>query len=317
MSERVTFHDFHPGNSSLRDAVIEGLSRDPKAIAPKFFYDEHGSYLFDVICEQPEYYLPAAERTILSARAAEIAEHVGPDSVVVEPGAGSGEKLRLFIDALRPRAYVPIDISGDYLQNMARDVSEAYSWLQVHATCADFSQKLALPSVVPEGRRLAFFPGSSLGNFEPQDARRFLQSLRQMVARDGMLLIGVDTKKEERVLNAAYNDARGVTAAFNRNLLERINRELGGDFDPLAFSHEAFYDAKQGRVEMHLVSRSDQQVSVQGQRIYFHRGERLHTERSYKYAPSEFLDIAEAAGFDCVDHWTDDDELFRVYLLSS
>lgn len=317
MENPVTFHDHKPRTLSLHDAVVEGLSRRPKAIPPKFFYDEEGSKLFDEICQQPEYYLPDAEREILTTRADEIAKLTGTGRVVVEPGAGAAEKIRWLLRALEPAAYIPMDISGDYLRTAAEELAGDHPWLRVHAACVDFTHSLPVPSVAPEGPRLAFFPGSSLGNFEPQQAARFLCDLHDLVRGDGMLLIGVDTKKKAAVLDAAYNDAAGVTAAFNLNLLRRMRRELRADCDPATFDHLAFYNADLGRVEMHLVSLADQEVRINGNRFLFAAGERMHTECSYKYAPDEFIALAELAGFSLVRHWVADERMFAVYLFQA
>ena len=312
----IRFHDHHPQGVGLREAVMAGLATEPKAIPPKFFYDERGSRLFDAICRQPEYYLPGCERRILSEYAGEIAGLAGQRAVVIEPGAGNGEKVRLLLEALRPAAYLPMDISGAYLRASAEALAADYPWLEVQAICADFSTDIALPDELPPGRRLVFFPGSSLGNFDPDEARDLLGRLRRLAGAGGMLLIGVDTKKPRELLDAAYNDRGGVTAAFNLNLLERINRELGADFDLAGFRHEAFYDVRRGRVEMHLVSRVEQEVRIDGCRFRFGAGERLHTECSYKYAPDEFVALAGAAGLTPAGQWSDAKGWFGVYLLA-
>jgi len=312
---QVTFHDYQPETLSLYRAVIEGLGATVKAIPPKFFYDERGSRLFDAICAQPEYYLPAAERSIFEARAEEIAALAGTGRVLIEPGAGSLTKVRLLLDALKPSVFVPMDISASHLRQAADRLADAYPSLAVHAVCADYSHSMPLPDVVPPGRRLVFFPGSSLGNFHPVEAGVFLGRVRALLGDDGMLLIGVDTKKSPDLLNAAYNDAAGVTAAFNLNLLHRIRRELGAECAPDSFHHRAFYDDRRGRVEMHLVSSEGQAVAINGYRFRFAPGETVHTECSYKYAPGEFLTLAAASGFLPVRHWLAEDDLFAVYLL--
>ena len=315
MSARITFHDFKPEGLSLREAVIQGLSRDCKTIPPKFFYDERGSALFDVICRQPEYYLPDVERVMLTRLAGEIAAYTGSGRVLIEPGAGNASKIRLLLDALKPVAYVPLDISFDYLKSAAQELVTAYPWLPVHAVCADYTHSLPLPEDLPEGLRLVFFPGSSLGNFEPAEALDFLSRVHCALGHGGMLLIGVDTKKPAPILDAAYNDAAGVTAAFNLNLLHRIRRELGADLDPRTFSHHAYYNSEAGRIEMHLVSQQAQHVRVNGHNFQFQNGETLHTENSYKYAPQEFLSLADRTGFRPRSHWLDRQGLFAVYLL--
>ncbi|MEN8175618.1 MAG: L-histidine N(alpha)-methyltransferase [Pseudomonadota bacterium] len=316
MDAPITFHDHKPLQLSLYDAVVEGLSRAKKSIPPKFFYDERGSELFDAICDQPEYYLPVSEQEIFNCYAGEIAELTGPGRVIIEPGAGSALKIRWLLDALRPAAFVPMDISCDYLRWSAAELVRDYPGLAVHAVCVDFTHSLPMPRDVPEGPRLAFFPGSSLGNFDPSEARSFLSRIRRLVGREGMLLIGVDTKKQAGLLDAAYNDAAGVTAEFNLNLLRRMQRELDADVDPRSFSHRAFYDTAHGRVEMHLVSRAEQVVRVNGHRFFFDAGESVHTENSYKYAPEEFLVLAGDAGFAPVHHWLAPRGMFAVYLLA-
>lgn len=315
MQERVTFYDQSPEELSLYDAVVTGLSLSRKTIPPKFFYDEKGSKLFDAICQQPEYYLPNIERTLLMRCTEEIAQLAGLGRVIIEPGAGNLEKVRLLLDVLQPSAYVPMDISFDYLQQAAQTLANAFPWLPIHAACVDFSHSMPLPEHVPEGSRLAFFPGSSLGNFHPYEAIDFLMLIKNTVGPDGMLLIGVDTKKPTPILDAAYNDAAGFTAAFNLNLLHRIQRELGAECDPASFNHHAFYDPCTGRVEMHLVSEYAQEMRVNEHCFNFESGETVHTECSYKYAPEEFVSIAAQAGFSLKKYWLADDSMFAIYLL--
>lgn len=311
----VRFYDHHPQPANFYREVVDGLRARPRRVPPKFFYDERGSRLFDRICRTPEYYPTRTELAILQARAAEIAERVGTGCVLVEPGSGSCEKVQPLLEDLRPAAYVPVDISGEHLRAAAARVSQTYPWLEVCAACADFTVPLRLPPAVGEGRRVAFFPGSSIGNFDPEAAVGFLGNLAEMVGPGGGLLIGVDLKKDPAVLDAAYNDAEGVTAAFNLNLLERINRELDGDFRPERFRHHAFYNAARGRVEMHLVSECDQVVRVDGHRFGFAAGEGIHTESSYKYTVEEFRALGRRAGYAPVAVWTDADGLFSVHYL--
>ena len=317
MSVPPTFHDYKPRHLNLCEAVVHGLSQPCKVIPPKFFYDARGSQLFDAICAQPEYYLPDAEQGLLQACVDDIAALSGQGRVVIEPGAGSMAKIRLLLEQLQPSAYVPMDISCEYLQWAAQDLSNATPWLHIHAACVDFTHSMPIPEPVPDAKRLAFFPGSSLGNFHRHEAREFLCMLRNAVGDDGMLLIGVDTKKPAHILDAAYNDAAGVTAEFNLNLLQRICRELEAECDPEAFSHHAFYNAEQGRIEMHLVSQCDQEVRVNGHRFHFAAGETVHTECSYKYSPAEFLALAAETGFTPANTWLADGDLFGVYLLAA
>lgn len=315
MQENVSFHDHKPACLSLYDAVVEGLSRQEKTIPPKFFYDETGSRLFEAICEQPEYYLPDIERELYKRHANEISELTGRKRVVIEPGAGSLQKIRLLLNALEPSAYVPMDISGDYLKSASNELSREFPWLSIHAACVDFTHSLPVPATVSEQARLAFFPGSSLGNFHRAEAIEFLKMIADTVAPDGMLLIGVDTKKPSTILDAAYNDEAGVTAQFNLNLLNRIQNELKAEVDPDGFDHHAFYNQDKGRIEMHLVSNQPQAVKLDQHHFEFSPGETVHTECSYKYAPDEFFQLAQDAGFREVKHWLAEDELFAIYLL--
>lgn len=317
MEKTVTFHDYKPQTASLREAVIHGMSRQAKSIPPKFFYDERGSVLFDRICQQPEYYPPIVERRMLSQHAAEIASLTGQQRVLIEPGAGSADKVRLLLDALRPAAFIPMDISCAHLKSAAIALAEEYPWLTVHATCVDFTHSLPIPGIAPDGPRLAFFPGSSIGNFDRSEAQTFLTMVRQAVRDDGMLLIGVDTKKDTAILDKAYNDRAGATAEFNLNLLYRMREELGMECDPAHFEHKAFYNSAAGRIEMHLVSRQKQTLRLNGHRFDIDSGESLHTENSYKYAPAEFLQIATRSGFRTLRHWIDEEGLFAIYLFAA
>lgn len=313
----TSLHDLRPPTLDFAQAMIAGLADLPKTIAPKFFYDARGSALFEEICEQPEYYLPDAEREIFAAHGAEIAAALGDGVVLIEPGAGSAIKIRWLLEHLRPGAYVPIDISHEHLPRALAELAAAYPWLRINAAVADYTHSLPVPDAAPEGPRAAFFPGSSLGNFEPADAAVFLRMVRDTVGRQGHLLIGVDRKKERTVLDAAYNDAAGATARFNLNLLRRANAELGADFDLDAFSHRAFYNAELGRIEMHLVSLRPQQVRISGKVFGFAAGESVHTENSYKYSPAAFTALAGRAGLRCRAQWTDAREYFGVYLLAA
>ncbi len=317
MNTTLTFHDHKPQTLSLQEAVVTGLSKDKKAIAPKFFYDRRGSELFDQICKQPEYYPPAVEQKILSNNADEIATLAGEGRVLVEPGAGSAAKVRLLLDNLQPSAYVPMDISFEHLKSAATELVNDYPWLPVHATCVDFTHSLPIPNIVPEGPRMLFFPGSSIGNFEKKEANDFLSMIHDAIGQDGMLLIGVDTKKNEEILNAAYNDEAGVTAEFNMNLLLRIKKELGIDFSLDNFKHNAYYNPNAGRIEMHLVSTRKQTLTINGQTILLDKDESVHTENSYKYSPEEFITLAEHNQFEAIKYWTDTDNLFAVYLMKA
>jgi dimethylhistidine N-methyltransferase len=314
---RVSFHDHEPRELSFHDAVVHGLSQTHKCIPPKYFYDEQGSQLFDAICRQPEYYLPDAERELLLASIDEIAQLCGTGRVIIEPGAGKLIKIRLLLDALRPSAFVPMDISGQFLKSSMQELAQDYPWLPIHAACVDFTHSMPVPKPVPDAPRLVFFPGSSLGNFHHGEAIAFLCMVRDTLGEDGLLLIGVDTKKPTPILHAAYNDDAGVTAQFNLNLLRRINRELDADIDPDNFDHHAYYNSELGRIEMHLVSRQEHQIRIDDHRFAFSRGESVHTECSYKYTPAEFISLAAKAGLTEIKHWLAKDRLFGVYLLKA
>lgn len=311
----IEFHDLHPAPADLAAEVLAGLRRRPRSIPPKFFYDSEGSRLFDAITATPEYYPTRVELEILRSHAAEIAERVGSGSLLVEPGGGSCAKVRILLEGLRPCAYVPMDISREHLRLAAEQVAAEFPWLEVHASCTDFTRLMELPASAPDGPRVAFFPGSSIGNFHPPEAASFLSAVARLVGSGGFLLIGVDLKKDRALLDAAYNDAAGVTAAFNLNLLARLNRELAADFDLAAWRHRAFYLESSGRIEMHLVSEREQSVQVADASFCFTAGETIHTENSYKYSVGEFQGLAHSASFRSLAVWTDPDRLFSVHLL--
>ncbi len=316
MSPRgVELFDAHPGVADLRREVLDGLSAEPRAIPPKFFYDERGSELFDQICELPEYYQTRTETAILQRALPELAELIGAECLLVELGSGASKKVRLLLEQLRPSAYVGVDISKEFLLTSTQALARDYPWLEVHAACVDFSAGLEIPHGDLSAHKVGFFPGSSIGNFDPDDAVRLLADVGEMVGRDGHFLIGVDLKKPVGVLNAAYNDAVGVTAAFNLNLLRRIRSELDTDLDPDTFEHYAFYSPLPGRIEMHLISRLRQQIRIEDRTYSFEPGEGIHTENSYKYTVKEFGELAMRAGFRQQAVWLDDDALFSVQLL--
>jgi dimethylhistidine N-methyltransferase len=311
----VQFYDYHPGVFSLREEVLKGLAARPKAIPPKFFYDTRGSELFDAICGLPEYYLTRAEMDILQQQAQMIATLVGPGCLLIELGSGASRKVRLLLDTLRPSQYLGVDISKDFLLQSTRQLAADYPWLEVHAACADFSQTLDLSYCPPSVEKLAFFPGSSIGNFHPHEAVHFLEQLAVNLYPHGALLIGVDLKKDPRLLQAAYNDAQGVTAEFNLNLLRRIQLELDTNLDPARFAHQAFYNESQGRIEMHLLSWQRQRIRIEDRFIEFDANETIHTENSYKYHIEEFQALARQAGYLPEYVWTDAEQLFSVHYL--
>jgi len=319
MSTSVQFHDQHGDATgpAFREDVIAGLASSPKALSPKHFYDERGSQLFEAICAQPEYYLTRTEEAILRAAADEIAAQVGPDALVVELGSGASRKVRLLLEAIHPSRYLGMDISRDFLLASTRRLAADYPWLEVHAAWGDFSRRLALPSGLAAQRVVAFFPGSSIGNFTPREAEAFLTRLRQALPKGSGVLVGVDLVKSSDILEAAYNDAAGVTEAFNLNLLSRMRRELEAEVDISAFRHRAIFNAPASRVEMHLVSQQSQAIRLGGQRFAFAPGETLHTENSCKYSVPGFQALAARAGYRSRAVWCDDAALFSVHYLSS
>lgn len=313
--ERVWLHDLEPPLADIRAEVHAGLCAERKHISPKYFYDERGSELFERITELPEYYPTRTEMAILEDNLEEIADLLGRRALLVEYGSGSSRKIRLLLEALRPRAYMPIDISRDHLLDAAERLAADFPDLDVHAVCADITDPLVLPWR-PEGVPVAgFFPGSSIGNFEREAAGVFLARVHDTLGTDGRLLIGVDRRKSRARIEPAYDDAAGVTAAFNRNALVHLARRVGGDVDAEAFDHEACYDEDAGRVEMHLVAREAMTLRLGDETFPVAAGERIHTENSYKYAPEEFEALADGAGFDTLRHWTDAEALFSVFVL--
>ena len=296
--------------------LLAALSKRPRSIAPKYFYDAAGSKLFDQICDLPEYYPTRTELGILTRCAREIASHIGPRAELVEFGAGSLTKVRLLLNAMdAPLRYVPIDISGDHLAQAARALSADYPALRVLPLVADYSQAFALPPLLAgTGQRVGFFPGSTIGNFSPAEAVDFL-TVAAGALRGGALLLGADLIKDPAILHAAYSDAQGVTAAFNLNLLARANRELGADFDLGQFAHSAFYNAPLQRIEMHLMSQARQVVRLGGQAFEFEEGETLHTENSYKFTIDSLRALAVQAGFTPGPVWTDSQRLFSLHWL--
>ena len=315
------FYDFTPESEDFLDAITEGLSGTPKTIPCKFFYDKRGSALFDQICELDEYYVTRTETALLRTKAPEIAALMGDGCHLIEFGSGSSTKVKILLDAADHIAgYTAIDISRDHLLASTGALAHEFPDLTVTAVCADYTQPFDLPALesAPEAKPVAFFPGSSIGNFLADQARDFLaQTAALLKPRRGALLIGVDLKKDVNVLQAAYNDSRGITADFNLNLLVRANEELAADFDLAAFHHEAVYNEKEGRMEMYLVSDRSQDVRIGKKRFLFAAGETIHTENSHKYTVAEFHGMARAAGFDPVRVWTDANDLFSLHFLAA
>jgi L-histidine N-alpha-methyltransferase len=302
----------------FREDVIAGLALPQKTLSPKYFYDAAGSRLFERICRLREYYPTRCELALMRSHLGDIARFAGRGVQLIEYGSGASTKTRQLLRALRPAAYVPVDISAAALQSATRRIAREFPWLEVHGVVGDFMQPLRVPALRARSRqrRVVYFPGSTIGNLTHEEAHAFLRMTRGQVGAHGAMLVGVDLKKDANRLHAAYNDAQGVTAAFNLNLLARINRELGADFDLRRFAHYAFYNASLGRIEMHLVSLAAQNVAIDRHRFRFDVGESVHTENSYKYSVEEFRAMALAAGFHAARVWQDARRFFALFGLT-
>ena len=305
----------HASDQQLRAELSAGLLAAQAHASPKYFYDALGSRLFAAICELPEYYLSRTEASIFDAHLGEIAAAVGTGGTLIDLGAGNCAKAARLFPALQPAQYVPVDISVDFLRDAVGDLQQRFPHIRMTGLGLDFSSELQLPESVQRNRRTFFYPGSSIGNFTPAEAAAFFGRLRAACGDDGGLLAGVDLVKATEILDAAYNDALGVTAAFNLNLLARVNREFAADFDPASFAHVARYDEARGRVEMHLQSRKAQTVHLEGQALRFAAGETIHTENSYKYTPDGFAALARQAGWQEAARWSDEARRFGVMYL--
>lgn len=308
--------NFHPPRADMRADVLQGLAKPQKELFPKYFYDERGSHLFDEITRLPEYYLTRTEDSIMLASLDEMARLIGPHAAVIEFGSGTGAKIRRLLKHLvDPVACIPVEISREHLLVSAQSLADEHPQLEVVAVYADFTQPFDLPRIPGAARRLIFFPGSTIGNFPPKEAVRLLKVMRQVSGENGALLIGADLVKDTQTLEAAYNDSQGVTAEFNLNLLQRINVELGADFDLDAFRHTAVFNRQVSRIEMYLESLHSQCVHIDGQEFHFDKGERICTEYAYKYELDAFAEMASAAGFTVNQVWTDPDQKFSVQYL--
>ncbi|MBT8137046.1 MAG: L-histidine N(alpha)-methyltransferase [Gammaproteobacteria bacterium] len=313
----VKLLDLHPSVSDLGAEMVAGLKEQPKRLPPKYFYDQRGSQLFDQITRLDEYYPTRTEVSIMVDNLPDIVELVGRQASLIEFGSGSSTKTHILLENLQElAAYVPVDISREHLVEASEGIAARYPDVEVLPVCADFTRPFDLPDpqVMPV-KNVVFFPGSTIGNFAPAAAQQLLDTIAQVVKKDGALLIGVDLKKDKQVLERAYNDALQVTAAFNLNMLVRMNAELGADFDIDAFEHRAIYNEVLGRIEMHLVSQREQDVRVDGAALHFDEGEYILTECSHKYSPDDFARLAMPAGFEVVRVWTDPDRLFSVQYL--
>ena len=310
---RLQLHDLPTPVTDQVAELTEGLRAARKVVSPKYFYDDRGSRLFDRITRLKEYYPTRTEHQILSRYAVQMCQHMTDDTIIVEPGSGSSDKIRFLLDAGPAARYAPIEISKACLVDTAAMLADDYPALAVHAICADFTTLTTLPEALAEGPKTAFFPGSTIGNFEPEHATQLLQNIHTMIGRGNRLLIGVDLLKPIHVLHAAYNDQQGVTAQFNLNLLTHIGRVLGCEFNPELFAHQAFFNPELSRIEMHLQCLESHVVQIGSNEIAFRKGETIHTENSYKYSIEQFEALAEGAGFKREHSWLDDNRLFSVH----
>lgn len=310
------FVDFLDSEESFEEAFLAGMTGRDKSLPCRFLYDAEGSALFDRICELEEYYPTRTEIGILIDNAAALAELIGPRAALVELGSGSSLKTHILLRRMNsPAAYMPVDVSREHLRAAAEGLAREYPGLAVTATCADYAERFALPDC--EGRRVAFFPGSTIGNLARGEAIALLEAWRERLGPDGLMIVGVDLKKDPKRLEAAYNDAAGVTEAFIKNILVRANRELGGDFDLDAFAYDARWKAEAGRIEMRVESRRRQKVTAAGAVIALAKGETIHIENSHKYGLEEFTALARAAGFSSRARFVDNQRLFSVHVLAA
>jgi len=312
---RLAVLDLEPAKSDFLSETIAGLSRRPPTLPCKYFYDERGAALFQKICDLPEYYITRTETAILRLHAHEMAQCIGPGSELIGLGTGAGTKTRILLEELEaPAVYIPIDISNKQLHQSTALFRRLFPGLEILPVSADYLEPFDLPVPQRNGaRKVVYFPGSTIGNFESEEAIKFLRRIVDLCEKNGALLIGVDLQKDRHILERAYNDYAGVTAQFNVNLLVRANRELGADFNPSRWHHCAIYNSSEGRIEIYLISQADQTVHIPGHVFHFRPGEKIITEFSYKHTPEGFTALARAAGFEFVQMWTDDARLFGVF----
>ena len=312
---RLAVIDLEPAKSDFLSEAIAGLSHHPRTLPCKYFYDENGAELFQKISELPEYYITRAETAILRLHAHQMARCIGARCELIGLGTGAGTKTRILLEELEePAVYVPVDISKEQLERSTVLFRKLFPELEILPVCADYLEPFDLPSPSRKAaRKIVYFPGSTIGNFEPPAAMTFLQRVVRVCGNDGGLLIGVDLRKDRHVLERAYNDSAGVTAQFNLNLLARANRELGANFDLRQWRHYAIYNPDEGRIEIYLISEIDQSVRIKDRQFHFHAGQKIITEYSYKHTPQGFIELARKAGFEFVRMWTDNGHLFGVF----
>ena len=298
---------------SLKQELIKGLNADDKYINPKFFYDEYGSQLFEKIMQLPEYYPSRTEMALLDKYKNEIANSMGKNKVLIEPGAGNCEKVQYILPTLKPSCYIPIDISADFLFECAGKLQNKFPYVAIHAVADDMKAKVTVPKKFENNEKIIFYPGSTIGNYKPSDALEFLKHVREVVGENGGLLIGVDLQKDKNILDAAYNDKQGITALFNLNALNHVNKLLDIDLNVELFEHVAFYNEEHCRIEMHLECKTNYECKLEdSDKITFTESERIHTEYSYKYTIESFSKLAAQVGLSLENYWTDENELFSV-----
>lgn len=317
LGPNLTFYDLHPPATDMLEEVTRSLSAPRPHLHPKYFYDETGSQLFDAITATKEYYPTRTEAGLLERYSGEIQQQLGQTSTIAEPGAGSCQKVRLLLERWSPERYMPLEISRDCLLQSTRELSREFPQIQISAVCADYCQALSLPADQLPGGRVVFFPGSTIGNFDPEERQQFLRGLHHLAGPGGSLLIGADLQKDTARLHAAYNDAQGLTAAFNLNALHHLNRALKCDFDVSNMRHVAFYNDEAQRIEMHLECLQDQQLHLGEQLLTLKSGTRIHTENSYKFTVESFTRELMDAGFTPRGCWTDEENLFSLHLAST
>lgn len=297
----------------LKEELLKGLCAEEKYINPKFFYDEYGSQLFEKIMQLPEYYPSRTEMSLLKNYKDEIAKSIGENKVLIEPGAGNCEKVQYILSTLKPLCYMPIDISADFLFQCAKKLQKKFPYVSIHAVADDMRAKVAVPEKFEDNEKVIFYPGSTIGNYNPHDALDFLKHVRELAGEKGGLLIGVDLQKDKEILDAAYNDDEGITALFNLNALNHVNKILNIDLNVELFEHVAFYNEEQCRIEMHLESKANHNYNLDdAEKISFSKSERIHTEYSYKYTVDSFSQLASQAGLSLENYWIDDNRLFSV-----
>ena len=316
MTEKISFYDFRNYGNDLKPELLNGLLQEHKSIPPKFFYDKNGSELFDAITKLPEYYITTKEIQILETHIEEICRIIGEDSALIEYGGANLRKVNIILDNCKGiRSYFPIDISAKYMLSSARQLSAKHAELHIVTISADFTKKISIPGMMNFTKRTIIFLGSSIGNFEPADASKFLRNASDSLIGGDCMIIGVDMKKDKEVIEKAYNDSLGVTARFNLNLIGRINSEFNANIDVGKFTHKAVYNSKEGRIEMYLQVNDDFTTYIDGNEIRFRKGETIHTENSYKYDEEQFKGLCENSGFTIKMSWRDNDSYFSIFVL--